>query len=188
MPVTAFAHSSSNTGDLIQIVGGSPLVIKLLEGTQGKGVILAETRKAAESVIEAFRGLNAFFLVQEFIKESRGSDIRCFIIGDKVVAAMMRKAQGGEFRANLHRGGTAELIKLRPEERKTALEAARAMGLRVAGVDIIRSNRGPLVLEVNSSPGLNGIEEATGKDIAGMIIDYIEKGIASGQRSYTNQG
>ncbi len=174
MPITGFAHSPSNTKDLIDLVGGAPLVIKLLEGTQGKGVILADTKKAAESVIEAFRGLNAFFLVQEFIKEAKGADIRCFVVGDKVVGAMMRKAQGDDFRSNLHRGGVAEKITITAEERKTALRAARAMGLGVAGVDIVRSNRGPLVLEVNSSPGLEGIEAATGMDIAGKIIEYIE--------------
>lgn len=174
MPITGFAHSPSNTKDLISLVGGAPLVIKLLEGTQGKGVILADSKKAAESVIEAFRGLEAFFLVQEFIKEAKGADIRCFVVGDKVVGAMMRKAQGDDFRSNLHRGGIAEKITITPEERKTALRAARAMGLGVAGVDIVRSNRGPLVLEVNSSPGLEGIEGATGVDIAGKIIEFIE--------------
>ncbi|MCP5361955.1 MAG: 30S ribosomal protein S6--L-glutamate ligase [Hyphomicrobiales bacterium] len=188
MPVTGFAHSPSDTADLIHLVGGAPLVIKLLEGTQGKGVILAETKKAAESVIEAFRGLNAFFLVQEFIKEAGGEDIRCFVIGDKVVAAMVRRAQAGEFRSNLHRGGTAEVIRITPEERKTAVSAAKAIGLRVAGVDIVRSKRGPLVLEVNSSPGLEGIEEATGKDIAGLIIQYIEKNAQSGTGTGKERG
>lgn len=175
MPNTGFAHSPQNTKDLIKLVGGAPLIIKLLEGTQGKGVVLAETQKAAESLIEAFRGLDAFFLLQEFIKEAKGSDVRCFVIGDKVVAAMERVAQGGDFRSNIHMGGIARATKITPLERKTAVKAAKAMGLGVAGVDIIRSDRGPLVLEVNSSPGLKGIEGATGKDIAGMIIDFIEK-------------
>jgi ribosomal protein S6--L-glutamate ligase len=177
MPVTCFAHSPIDPTALIRYVGGAPLVIKLLEGSQGKGVILAETKKAAKSVIEAFRGLNAFFLIQEFIEEAKGADIRCFVIGDKVVAAMMREAQTGDFRSNLHCGGTATAVKITPEERKTAVRAARAMGLNVAGVDIVRSKRGPLVLEVNSSPGLKGIELATGKDIAGMIIEFIERNV-----------
>ncbi|MGD8567598.1 MAG: 30S ribosomal protein S6--L-glutamate ligase [Gammaproteobacteria bacterium] len=175
LPVTAFANSVENTQDLIQIVGGAPLVIKLLEGTQGRGVVLAETKKAAESVIDAFRELHANFMVQEFIKEAGGSDIRCFVIGEKVVAAMKRQAKEGEFRSNLHRGGTASLVKLTPEERSTATRAAKIMGLNVAGVDILRSNHGPVVMEVNSSPGLNGIETATAKDIAGQIIEFIEK-------------
>jgi ribosomal protein S6--L-glutamate ligase len=175
LPVTGFAHSPDDTKAVINLVGGPPLVIKLLEGTQGKGVVLAETRKAAESVIEAFRELDANFLVQQFIKEAGGSDIRCLVIGNKVVAAMMRQAREGEFRSNLHRGGTATLIKLSPAERAAAIKAAGVMGLNVAGVDILRGKEGPLILEVNSSPGLEGIEGATGKDIAGMIIDFIEK-------------
>lgn len=181
LPVSGFAYSPDDTQDLIQMVGGAPLVIKLLEGTQGKGVVLAETDKAAESVIDAFRNLNAYFLTQEFIKEANGADIRCFVIGDKVVASMMRQAQEGEFRSNLHRGGTAKLVKITPEERSTAVRSARIMGLNVAGVDILRSNHGPVVLEVNSSPGLEGIERATGKDIAGMIIAYIEKHAKAGK-------
>lgn len=175
MPITGFSRSPDDVRDLINIASGAPLVIKLLEGTQGIGVVLAETTKAAESVIEAFMGLKANIMVQEFIKESSGEDIRCFVIGDKVVAAMKRKAKEGEFRSNLHRGGKAELIKISPEERKTAVKAASVMGLNVAGVDILRSSRGPLVVEVNSSPGLEGIEKATGKDIAGKIIEFIEK-------------
>ena len=175
LPVTGFAHDIENTEDLIRLVGGAPLVVKLLEGTQGKGVVLAETYKAAESVIDAFRELHANFLVQEFIKEAGGSDIRAFVIGDKVVAAMMRKAREGEFRSNLHRGGTASIVKLTPEERSTATRAARTMGLNVAGVDILRSNHGPVVMEVNSSPGLEGIETATNKDVASMIVSFIEK-------------
>ncbi len=163
------------------MVGGAPLVIKLLEGTQGIGVVLAETQKAATAVIEAFRGLDANILVQEFIKEAGGSDIRCFVVGDKVVAAMKRQGPPGEFRSNLHRGGTAEKIKLTPEERSTAVRAAKAMGLNVAGVDLLRSNHGPVVMEVNSSPGLEGIETATGKDVAGMIIQFIEENAKPGR-------
>lgn len=175
LPVTGFAHSPDDIQDVIRIVGGAPLVIKLLEGTQGIGVVLAETQKAAESVIEAFLDLTPNIMVQEFIEEAGGSDIRCFVIGNKVVAAMKRTAKEGEFRSNLHRGGSAEVAKLTPEERSTAVRAAKIVGLNVAGVDILRSNHGPVVMEVNSSPGLEGIEGVTGKDIAGMIIDFIEK-------------
>ncbi len=166
---------------MIKLVEGAPLVIKLLEGTQGKGVVLAETRKAGESVIDAFRGLNAHFLVQEFIKEAGGADLRCLVVGGKVVATMMRQAKDGEFRSNLHRGGTAKLIRITPTERSTAVQAATIMGLNVAGVDILRSNHGPVVMEVNSSPGLEGIEAATGKDIAGQIIEFIEKNARQGK-------
>jgi ribosomal protein S6--L-glutamate ligase len=175
LPVSGFAHSPDDIEDLVKMVGGAPVVIKLLEGTQGIGVVLAETHKAAESVIEAFMGLKANILVQEFIKEAGGTDIRCFVIGDRVVAAMQRRAKEGEFRSNLHRGGTAELIRITPEERSTAVRAAAAMGLNVAGVDILRSHHGPVIMEVNSSPGLEGIEKATGNDIAAMIIEFIEK-------------
>ncbi len=175
LPLTSFAHDIENTADLINLVGGAPLVVKLLEGTHGKGVVLAETRKAAESVIDAFRELKADFLVQEFIKEAGGADIRCFVVGEKVVAAMQRQAREGEFRSNLHRGGTASVVRLTPQERAMAVRAARTVGLNVAGVDIIRSNHGPLVMEVNSSPGLEGIETSTGKDVAGMIVEFIEK-------------
>ena len=175
LPVTGFAHSPDDIQDLIKMVGGAPLVIKLLEGTQGIGVVLAETKKAAESVIEAFFGLRANIMVQEFIKEAGGADIRCFVIGERVVAAMQRQAAEGEFRSNLHRGGSASVIKITPAERAAAVQAARVIGLNVAGVDILRSSRGPLVMEVNSSPGLEGIETATGKDVAGMIIEFIEK-------------
>lgn len=175
LPVTGFGYSPDDNQDLIDLVGGAPMVIKLLEGTQGKGVVLAETNKAAESVIDAFRGLRAFFLTQEFIKEAGGADIRCFVVGDKVVGSMMRQAKEGEFRSNVHRGGSARPIRITPEERFTAVRAARIMGLNVAGVDIMRSNHGPVVLEVNSSPGLEGIEGATGKDIAGAIYTFIEK-------------
>lgn len=174
LPITGFAHNTKMTQDLIKLVGGAPLVIKLLEGTQGKGVVLAETDKAAESVIDAFREMDANILVQEFIKEANGSDIRCFVIGDEVVASMKRTAKEGEFRSNLHRGGVAELVEISKEEREAALGATRALGLNVAGVDLLRSSRGPLIMEVNSSPGLNGIETATGIDVAGMIIDYLE--------------
>ncbi len=188
MPVTGFAHSTSNTDDLIKVAGGAPLVIKLLEGAQGKGVILAETKKAAESVIDAFRGLDAHFLIQEFIKEAGGADIRCFVIGDKVVATMLRKATDGDFRSNLHSGGIAEKVKITPAERKTALAAAKSMGLDVAGVDLIRSARGPLVLEVNSSPGLEGIERISKKDIADLMIEHIEKNIGLSKKNRTNKG
>lgn len=187
-PVTSYAHSANATSDLIQSVGGAPLLVKVLKSTQGNGVVLAETKKAAESLINAFRGLEADFLVQEFIKEASGSDIRCFVVGGRVVAAMERKAAAGEYRSNLHRGGTAEIIKLRPDERKLATKAAQVMGLDVAGVDIIRSNHGPLVLEVNSSPGLEGIERATGKDIAGAIIDYIAKDSLKGPNRMRGKG
>lgn len=179
LPVTGFANNPDDIEDLIQTVGGAPLVIKLLEGTQGIGVVLAETHKAAESVIQAFMGLNANIMVQEFIKEAGGSDIRCFVIGDKVVASMKRQGAPGEFRSNLHRGGSATTVRLTPEERSTAVRAAKIMGLNVCGVDLLRSNHGPVVMEVNSSPGLEGIELASNKDIAGMIIDFIEKRLQS---------
>jgi ribosomal protein S6--L-glutamate ligase len=188
LPVTGFAKSPDDTDDLLRITGGAPVVIKLLEGTQGVGVVLAETQKAAESVIEAFRGLGANFMVQEFIKEAGGADIRCFVIGDKVVAAMKRQGKEGEFRSNLHRGGIATLIKLTPEERSTAVRSANVMGLNVAGVDLLRSNHGPVVMEVNSSPGLEGIETATGRDIAGMIIEFIEKNAKVGKTRTRGRG
>ena len=188
LPVTGFAHKPDDIQDLITMVGGAPLVIKLLEGTQGIGVVLAETKKAAESVVEAFMGLRANILVQEFIGEAGGADIRCFVVGDKVVAAMKRQGAEGEFRSNLHRGGNATLIKITPEERSTAIRAARTMGLNVAGVDLLRSNHGPLVMEVNSSPGLGGIEAATEKDIAAMIIQFIEKSAKPNQTRTKGQG
>ena len=175
LPVTGFAHSPDDVQDMLKMVGGAPAVIKLLEGTQGIGVVLAETEKAAESVIEAFMGLKANILIQEFIQEAGGADIRCLVVGGKVVAAMRRQGKEGEFRSNLHRGGSATLVKLTPEERSTAVRAAGIMGLNVCGVDILRSNHGPLVMEVNSSPGLEGIEHATQKDVAGMIIQFIER-------------
>lgn len=175
LPRTGYASDPDDIQDLIKMVGGAPLVIKLLEGTQGIGVVLAETKKAAESVLEAFMGLKANIMVQEYIKEAGGADIRCLVVGDRVVAAMKRQAAPGEFRSNLHRGGSASIVKISPKERETAANAAKVMGLNVAGVDILRSERGPLVMEVNSSPGLEGIEKSTGKDIASMIIEFIEK-------------
>ncbi len=175
LPVTAFAHDSKATGHLIKSCGGAPLVIKLLEGTQGVGVVLAETQKAAESVIEAFRGLDAHILAQEFIEEAGGSDIRCLVVGGKVVASMKRQGKDGEFRSNLHRGGSAKIVRITPEERSTAVRAAKIMGLNLAGVDLLRSNHGPVIMEVNSSPGLEGIETATGIDVAGKVIEFIEK-------------
>ena len=175
IPITGFANSPLETTDLINMVGGAPLIIKLLEGTQGRGVVLAETKKAAESVINAFKSLRADILVQEFIKEAAGKDIRCFVVDGKVVASIQREAEPGEFRANIHQGGTASLIVPTADEKRIAIKAAKCMGLKVAGVDIIRSAKGPLLLEVNSSPGLEGIEGATGKNVAGMMIQAIEK-------------
>ena len=188
LPVTGFANSPDDVQDLIKMVGGAPLVIKLLEGTQGIGVVLAETQKAAESVIEAFMGLKANILAQEYIKEARGADIRCFVIGGKVMATMMRQGGEGEFRSNIHRGGKATTIRITPEERSTAVRAAKIMGLNVAGVDMLRSNHGPVVMEVNSSPGLEGIEKTTGKDVAGMIIEYIEKNAGPGKTRTRGKG
>ena len=177
LPITSFAHDSQDINGILEVVGGPPVVVKLLEGTQGVGVVLAETRKAAESVISAFRQLDANFLVQEFIAEAEGADIRALVVGDDVVAAMRRQGPPGEFRSNLHRGGKAEVIDLTPNQHATALRAARAMGLSVAGVDLIQSKDGPMVLEVNSSPGLEGIEGASGIDVAGAIIEHIEKNV-----------
>ena len=177
LPKTVFTNYSRDVAEIIDHVGGAPLIIKLLEGTQGLGVVLAETKNAAESVIEAFNGLQARVIVQEFIKEAKGADIRAFVIDGQVVGAMKRQGKEGEFRSNLHRGGTAEVITLSDEEENAAIKAAKAMGLGVAGVDMLQSARGPLILEVNSSPGLEGIEKATGKDIAKSIIRYIERGI-----------
>jgi ribosomal protein S6--L-glutamate ligase len=175
IPITGFANSPLDTNDLIKMVNGAPLIIKLLESTQGKGVVMAETNKAAESVINAFKSVNTNILVQEFIKEANGQDIRCFVVNGKVVASMQRQAAKGEFRANIHQGGSASKVKITKEERKLALKAAKILDLPVAGVDIIRSNKGPLLLEVNSSPGLEGIEAATGLDIANIMIEAIEK-------------
>lgn len=177
LPKTVFTNYSRNTEDVIKHVGGAPLIIKLLEGTQGLGVVLAETKNAAESVLEAFNGLQARVIVQEFIKEAGGADIRAFVVDGQVVGAMKRQGKEGEFRSNLHRGGTATVIELSDEEENAAIKAARVMGLGVAGVDMLQSSRGPLILEVNSSPGLEGIEAATGKDIAKSIIRYIERSI-----------
>lgn len=188
LPVTGFAHRPDDVEDLIKMVGGAPLVIKLLEGTQGIGVVLAETQGAAESVIEAFMGMKANILVQEFIKEAGGADIRCFVVGDKVVAAMKRQGKEGEFRSNLHRGGSANLIRITPEERSTAVRAAKTMGLNVCGVDLLRSNHGAVVMEVNSSPGLEGIEMATGKDIATQVIDFVEKNAKLGNTKTRGRG
>jgi ribosomal protein S6--L-glutamate ligase len=188
LPVTGFAHSTKYTDDLIDLVGGSPLVVKMIEGTQGVGVVLAETKKAAQSVIQAFRSLKANILVQEFIKESSGRDIRCWVVGEKVVAAMLRQGPDGEFRSNLHRGGRAEMVRITPEERSTAVRAAKIMGLRVAGVDMLRSNHGPVVMEVNSSPGLEGIEKTTGKDVAGLVVAYVEKHAAPNKTRTQGRG
>ncbi|MBC7531006.1 MAG: 30S ribosomal protein S6--L-glutamate ligase [Oligoflexus sp.] len=175
LPVTGCAHSTKDVGGLIDIAGGAPLVVKLLEGTQGIGVVLAETRKAAESVIEAFRGLDANIIVQEFVKEAAGCDIRCFVVGDEVVASMERKAADGEFRSNIHRGGSGHRVEITEQERKMAVKAAKVMGLEVAGVDILRSKNGPVIMEVNSSPGLEGIEKTTKINVAGKIIQHIER-------------
>lgn len=175
LPVTGIAHSPDDTSDLIDMVGGAPLVIKLVEGTQGIGVVLAETRQAAESVIDAFRGLNAHILVQEYIEEAKGRDIRCFVVGNEVVAAIERQAKEGDFRSNLHRGGVARVADISDREREIAVKAAQTLGLDVAGVDLLRATRGPLVMEVNASPGLEGVEKTTGVDIAGKMISWIER-------------
>lgn len=175
LPKTVFSNYSRNVGAIIDKAGGAPVVIKLLEGTQGLGVVLADNQNSAESILEAFNGLQARVIVQEFIKEAMGADIRVFIVDGVVVGAMKRQGKEGEFRSNLHRGGSADIIQLSDEEENAALKAAKAMGLGVAGVDLLQSARGPLILEVNSSPGLEGIEAATGKDIAGRIIKYIER-------------
>ncbi|MBU2966487.1 30S ribosomal protein S6--L-glutamate ligase [Amphritea sp. 2_MG-2023] len=188
MPITGFASKPGDIPDLLDMVGGAPVVLKLLEGTQGIGVVLAETRKAAESVLEAFMGMKTNIMVQEFIKEAGGADIRCLVIGDKVVAAMKRQGKEGEFRSNLHRGGSASLVRITPKERATAVLAAKTMGLNVAGVDLLRSERGPLVMEVNSSPGLEGVERATGKDVAASIIGFIEKSMEAKKVSTRTRG
>lgn len=188
LPVTGFTRSTADIDGVIQLVGGAPLIVKLLEGAQGVGVVLAETNKAAESVIAAFRQLDANILVQEFIKEAEGADIRAFVIDGKVVAAMKRQAQPGEFRSNLHRGGTAEKIKLTPEERAIAVRAVKILGLRIGGVDLLRSNHGPLVMEVNASPGLEGIEKATERDVAGKVIAYLEEAVAGGRAKERKEG
>jgi ribosomal protein S6--L-glutamate ligase len=174
LPITTFAHSTKFTDDMIEMVGGAPLVIKLLEGTQGLGVVLGETHTSARSVIEAFRKVNVNILIQEYIKEAQGTDIRCLVVGGKVIASMKRQGPPGDFRSNLHRGGTAIAEKITPEERAIAARSARILGLNVCGVDMLRTHHGPVVMEINSSPGLEGIEKATGVDVATKIIKYIE--------------
>ena len=188
LPVTTFAHDPKQTEEVLALAGGAPLVVKLLEGTQGIGVVLADTNRSAKSVIEAFRGAGVNILVQEFIKEAGGTDIRALVVGGKVVAAMKRTGAEGEFRSNLHRGGSAEVVKLSPEERSTAIRAAKSMGLNVCGVDMLRANHGPVVMEVNSSPGLEGVERATGIDIAGKIIEFIEKNATPGKTRTKGKG
>jgi ribosomal protein S6--L-glutamate ligase len=188
LPVTTFAHDPSQTEEVVKLAGGAPLVVKLLEGTQGIGVVLADTDRSAKSVIEAFRGANVNILVQEFIKEAGGSDIRAFVVGGKVVAAMKRQGAEGEFRSNLHRGGSAAPVKISPEERSTAVRAAKSLGLNVCGVDMLRTNHGAVVMEVNSSPGLEGVEKATGIDIAGKIIDFMEKEAKPGKTGTRGKG
>lgn len=183
LPVTAFAHSTKDIDGLLETVGGAPVIVKLLEGTQGVGVVLAETKKAAESVIAAFRQLDANILVQEYIRESAGSDIRCLVVGNRVVAAIERRGAPGDFRSNLHRGGTAAKVRLTPEERGIAVRATRTLGLNVSGVDILRSNHGPVVMEVNSSPGLEGVETTTNVDVAGRIVEFLEKAETAPQRT-----
>lgn len=182
LPITGFAHSVDEIQDLIKMVGGPPLVVKFLEGTQGIGVVLVETSKAARSVIEAFFGLKVNILVQEYIKEAAGADIRCFVVGNNVVAAMKRQAKSEEFRSNLHRGGKATSEEITEEERHMAIRAAHIMGLNIAGIDIVRSNRGPLIMEVNASPGLEGIEKTTKIDVASSIIQFIEDAITNGHK------
>lgn len=185
MPTTGFAHSPQDSEKLIKSLGGTPLIVKLVEGTEGVGVVLAETKSAATSVIGAFKQLDANILIQQFIKESSGRDIRCFVVGNKVVAAMERVAQEGEFRANYHLGAQVKPIKITPVERELSVRSAKVLGLNVAGVDILRSDQGPLVLEVNSSPGFEGIEKATGKDVASCIIEYIEKNAKPYNKKHT---
>jgi ribosomal protein S6--L-glutamate ligase len=188
LPVTAFAHDPKQSEEVIKIAGGPPVVIKLLEGTQGIGVVLGETERSAKSVIEAFRGANVNILVQEFIKEAGGTDIRALVIGERVIAAMQRTGAADDFRSNLHRGGSAKSIKITPEERSTAVRAAKIMGLNVCGVDMLRSNHGPVVMEVNSSPGLEGVEKATGIDVAGKMIAFIEKNWKPGKTNTRGTG
>ena len=188
LPVTVFAHRTSQADEILNMIGGAPVIIKLLEGTQGIGVVLGETQKAAESIIQAFGGVNTNILVQEFIKEAGGEDIRCIVLGDKVVATMKRKGKEGDFRSNIHRGGTAEKVKITPQERTTAVGAAKAMGLNFCGVDMLRSNHGPVVMEVNSSPGLEGMEKATGIDVADLLIDWIEKNAKPGKTKTRGKG
>ncbi|MEZ5892184.1 MAG: 30S ribosomal protein S6--L-glutamate ligase [Parvularculaceae bacterium] len=188
LPVTVFAHKTSQAEEILDMIGGAPVIIKLLEGTQGIGVVLGETQKAAESIIQAFAGANTNILVQEFIKEAGGEDIRCIVLGDKVVASMKRKGREGDFRSNLHRGGSAQKVKITPQERATAIGAAKAMGLNFCGVDMLRSNHGPVVMEVNSSPGLEGMEKASGVDVAGQLIEFIEKNAKPGKTKTRGKG
>ena len=188
LPVTAFAHNAKQAEEVLDVVGGAPVVIKLLEGTQGIGVVLADTKRSAKSVFEAFRSANVNILAQEFIKEAGGSDIRALVVGGKVVAAMQRTGATGEFRSNLHRGGSAQKVKITAEERSTAVRSAKIMGLNVCGVDMLRSNHGPVVMEVNSSPGLEGVETATGIDVAGKIIEFIEVNAAGGNTRTKGKG
>jgi ribosomal protein S6--L-glutamate ligase len=188
LPVTTFAHDPKQTEEVLELAGGAPLVIKLLEGTQGLGVVLADTNRSAKSVIEAFRATNTNILVQEFIKEAGGSDIRAIVVGGRVIAAMKRSGAEGDFRSNLHRGGSAAVVKLSPEERSTAVRAAKAMGLNACGVDMLRANHGPVVMEVNSSPGLEGVEKATGLDIAGKMIEFLEKNAKPGATKTKGKG
>ena len=188
LPVTTFAHDPKQTEEVVKLAGGAPLVIKLLEGTQGLGVVLADTDRSAKSVVEAFRSTNTHILVQEFIKEAGGTDIRAFVVGGKVVASMKRTGAEGEFRSNLHRGGSAQTIKISAAERTTALQAAKSMGLNVCGVDMLRANHGPVVMEVNSSPGLEGVENATGIDIAGKIVEFIETHAKPGRTKTKGKG
>lgn len=188
LPVTVFAHKTSNPEELLKLLGGPPVVIKLLEGTQGIGVVLGETEKAAESIIQAFGGVNTNILIQEYIEEANGEDIRCLVVGEKVVASMMRRGREGDFRSNLHRGGSAKPVKITAQERTTAIAAAKAMGLNVCGVDMLRSNHGPVVLEVNSSPGLEGVETATGVDVAGKIVEFVEKNAKPGKTRTRGKG
>ncbi len=188
LPVTVFAHRTSRADEILDLIGGAPVIIKLLEGTQGIGVVLGETQKGAESIIQAFGGVNTNILVQEFIKEAGGEDVRCIVLGDKVVASMKRKGKEGDFRSNIHRGGSASRVKITPQERATAVGAAKAMGLNFCGVDMLRSNHGPVVMEVNSSPGLEGMEKATGIDVAGQLIDFIEKNAKFGKTKTKGRG
>ena len=188
LPVTIFAHKTSQAEEILDMIGGAPVVIKLIEGTQGVGVVLGETQKAAESIIQAFGSTNSNILVQEFIKEAGGEDIRCLVVGGKVIAAMKRKGKEGDFRSNLHQGGSAEQAKITPQERATAITAAKVMGLNVCGVDLLRANHGPVVMEVNSSPGLEGVENATGLDVAGKIIEFIEKNAMPGKTKTKGKG
>ncbi|MCT8161923.1 30S ribosomal protein S6--L-glutamate ligase [Pseudoruegeria sp. SHC-113] len=188
LPVTTFAHDPKQTEEVLKLAGGAPIVIKLLEGTQGIGVVLADTDRSAKSVVEAFRGAGVNILLQEFIKEAGGTDIRAIVVGGKVIAAMKRTGAEGEFRSNLHRGGSANLVKLTAEERATAVRAAKTMGLNACGVDMLRANHGPVIMEVNSSPGLEGVEKATGLDIAGKMIEYLEKNAKPGATRTKGKG